>query len=97
MYESKLQNEEIDRLFEAILALQSTEECYRFFEDVCTIGELQSIAQRWHVARLLEQGATYNVISESTGISTATVSRVGKCLNYGAGGYRLMLDRLKED
>lgn len=94
MYQSKLQSEEADRLFEAILALETPEECYRFFDDICTIGEIKSIAQRWAVARMLNEGATYNAISETTGASTATVSRVGKCLNYGAEGYRRILDRL---
>lgn len=96
MYQSKMQSEETDRLFEAVLSLQSAEECYRFFEDICTIGELKSMAQRWAVARMLAEGATYSVIAERTGASTATVSRVGKCLNYGANGYRIVLARLME-
>lgn len=94
MYQSKVQSRETDHLFEAILALETPDDCYRFFDDICTIGELKSIAQRWEVARLLDAGATYNAISETTGASTATVSRVGKCLNYGAEGYRRILDRL---
>ncbi len=96
MYNSKLKNEEVDHLFSAILALESEEECYRFFEDICTISEIRSIAQRWEVARLLNAGMTYSAISEKTGASTATVSRVGKCLNYGAEGYRTILDRLEK-
>lgn len=96
MYNSKLKNEEVDHLFSAILALKSEEECYRFFEDICTISEIRSIAQRWEVARLLNAGMTYSAISEKTGASTATVSRVGKCLNYGAEGYRTILDRLEK-
>ncbi|MDO5110816.1 MAG: YerC/YecD family TrpR-related protein [Clostridia bacterium] len=96
MYESRLKSEAADALFKAILALQNEEECYRFFEDVCTISEVGSIAQRWEVARLLFEGLTYSAIAERTGASTATVSRVGKCLNYGANGYRLVLDRLAD-
>ena len=96
MYTSKLQSEATDRLFCAILALRDHEECYRFFEDVCTVGELRSIAQRWEVAELLAQGVTYNAIADKTKASSATISRVNKCLNYGADGYRLMLDRLLE-
>lgn len=95
-YHSKLQNEEIDCLFDAILSLKSQEECYRFFEDICTIKELQSIAQRLHVARLLREKKTYNDIKEITQASTVTISRINKCLVYGADGYRLILDRLEE-
>lgn len=94
-YHSKFQNEEIDALFEAILCLQSQEECYRFFEDVCTIKELQSIAQRLHVAKLLQEKMTYTDIKDVTQASTVTISRVNKCLVYGADGYRLILDRLE--
>lgn len=96
MYESKLQNEEVDSLFRAILALENEEDCYRFFEDVCTISEIRSIAQRWQVARLLDEDMTYSAIAEKTGASTATVSRVGKCLKYGADGYRRVLDKIKK-
>ncbi len=96
MYESKLKSDEADHLFAAILALKTEEDCYRFFEDICTISEMHSIAQRWEVARLLNSGMTYSAIAEKTGASTATVSRVGKCLNYGAEGYRTMLERLGE-
>ncbi len=78
----------IDCLFEAILALESTEECYRFFEDVCTINEVQDMAQRFEAALLLEQGKNYQQIAQQVGISTATISRVSRCLNYGSGGYR---------
>ena len=78
----------IDRLFEAILALESTEECYRFFEDVCTVNEVQDMAQRFEAALLLEQGLNYQQIAQRVGISTATISRVSRCLNYGSGGYR---------
>ena len=96
MAQSKLKSEQMDNLFRAILQLQSEEECYNFFEDICTINELHSIAQRWEVARLLDQNVTYNEIAQQTGASTATISRVNRCLNYGAGGYRAVLERLKK-
>ena len=87
-------NERYDRLFEAVLTLRSPEECYRFFEDICTIRELQDLAQRMDVARMLDRGASYQRTIEATGASSATISRVKRCLDYGAGGYRLILDRL---
>lgn len=96
-YQSKLRNEEIDDLFEAILALENEEECYRFFEDICTIKELQSIAQRLQVAKLLRQKKTYSDIEKITTASTATISRINKCLVYGSDGYRLILDRLDQN
>lgn len=96
-YESKFKKEEIDALFEAILALKDEEECYRFFEDICTVNEIHSIAQRWTVAKLLNEKKTYNEIEEITKASTATISRINKCLVYGADGYRRILDRLKEE
>jgi TrpR-related protein YerC/YecD len=85
----------IDNLFTAILTLKNIEECYAFFEDACTIKELTEIAQRLEVAKLLDQGESYSVISTKTGASTATISRVNKCLTYGADGYKLVMDRLK--
>ena len=94
MYESKTQNSETDYLFEAILSLRSIEECYRFFDDICTIKEVGAIAQRLKVAKLLRQGLTFNVIAEKTGASTATIARVNKCLVYGADGYTTILERL---
>ncbi|NLZ56537.1 MAG: helix-turn-helix domain-containing protein [Clostridiaceae bacterium] len=90
----RLKNPETDRLFKAILQLDSIEECYAFFEDLCTIGEVKSMTQRFQIARLLAQGATYAEISARTGVSTATISRVNRCLEYGADGYRLILERL---
>lgn len=87
----------IDRLFTAILQLQNMEECHKFFEDICTIKEVQDMAQRLDAAILLDEGAGYQQIGEQVGISTATISRVSRCLNYGAGGYRMAIDRLKED
>jgi TrpR-related protein YerC/YecD len=94
VYESKIKNTTVDRLFEAILQLKDIDECYRFFEDLCTINEIKSLAQRLEVAERLRNGETYNEIAELTGASTATISRVNRCLEYGAGGYQLILDRL---
>ena len=88
-----MRNESLDRLFEAILSLKSIDECYRFFEDVCTVKEMCEIAQRLDVARYLSQGKNYQEISGLTGASTATISRVSKCLNYGSGGYALVLKK----
>lgn len=95
-YHSKLESEEITGLFEAILTLENIEECYRFFEDVCTINELQALAQRLEVAKMLDRKRTYIEIADKTGASTATISRVNRCLHYGADGYNLVLNRLKE-
>ena len=86
-----------NELFTAILSLSSEEECAAFFEDICTIIELQDLSQRWCVARMLSRGEKYQTIEEQTGASTATISRVNKCLNYGSGGYRAAIDRAKED
>ena len=97
MYDSKFKCQANDDLFEAILALQDEEECYRFFEDIMTIKELQSIAQRWEVARMLADGKTYGEIEAETKASAATISRVNKCLQYGAGGYTCILKRMKEE
>lgn len=94
MFDTK--NESVNRLFEAILKLETTEECADFFEDICTVKELREIAQRLDVALYLSQGKNYQVISTLTGASTATISRVNKCLNYGSGGYVKMLQRLNE-
>lgn len=91
----KLKSPLVDRLFEAILLLKNQEECYKFFEDICTIAEIKALAQRLEVARLLREKKTYNEISEATGASTATISRVNRCLNYGADGYNTILDRLE--
>lgn len=91
---SKLKDPLIDKLFDAILLLKNVEECYKFFEDVCTIAEIKALAQRLEVARLLREKKTYNEISEITGASTATISRVNRCLNYGADGYNMILERL---
>ncbi len=93
---TKLHTDSVDRLFEAVLSLESVEECYRFFEDICTIKEVLEMAQRLDTAILLDEGKNYQTISQEVGISTATISRVNKCLVYGSEGYRLAIDRLKE-
>lgn len=95
-YESKLKNRETSELFKAILLLKTEEECYRFFEDICTIKELQAISQRFQVAQLLEAKKTYSEIEDITNASTATISRVNRCLLYGADGYKLILKRMKD-
>jgi len=95
-YESKLKSEEMDLLFKAILKLENLEECYKFFEDVATINEIKALAQRIHVAKLLREKKTYAEIANVTGASTATISRVNRCVNYGSNGYNIVLDRLKE-
>ncbi len=96
MYKSKLMTPDTEAFFNAILSLETPEECCRFFEDVATIGEVQSMAQRLQVAKLLAQGLKYSDIAERTGASTATISRVSRCLSYGADGYKLVLDRVQE-
>ena len=88
--------DDLDILFKAILTLENVEECYKFFEDVATINELRALSQRIQVAKMLKNKKVYTEIAESTGASTATISRVNKCLNYGEGGYNLVLDRLAE-
>lgn len=88
--------EKFDRLFEAVQGLKSVEEYRKFFEDVCTIKELQDISQRLEVASLLKSGKNYQEVCKITGASTATISRVNKCLNYGSGGYELVIDGKKE-
>ena len=88
--------EDEKQLFSAILSLANEEECASFFEDICTIKEIQDLAQRWCVARMLSEGEKYQTIEELTGASTATISRVNKCLNYGSGGYRKVIDKQKK-
>ena len=89
--------ENFDGLFQAILKLETVDECRSFFEDICTIKELQAISQRLEVAEMLSARMNYQEISTKTGASTATISRVAKCLNYGAGGYQLVLKEKGED
>ena len=91
----KLKNEHIDCFFGAVMELKNIDECYDFFEDLCTVSEIQAMAQRFHVARLLSAGKTYQEISSETGASTATISRINKCLEYGTDGYKTALERLK--
>ena len=93
----KLRTKENDELFRAILKLKNIDECYDFFEDLCTITEILSMSQRLTVAKLLSDKKSYVEISNETGASAATISRVAKCLSYGKDGYRLILDRLEED
>ena len=95
-YEPVIKSEQLDGLFEAILKLSTVEECYRFFEDLCTVHEMQDMGQRFEVAKQLKADVTYHDIVERTGASTATISRVNRCLIYGAGGYRLLLQRVEE-
>lgn len=92
---SNFQSESVDRLFRVILSLETTEDCYRLFEDLCTIKEVQDMAQRLDAAFLLDEGINYQTISQQIGISTATISRVSKCLKYGSG-YRNAIDKCKE-
>ena len=91
----KLHTEAVDRLFDAILSLENRDECYSFLEDVCTINELLSLAQRFEVACMLRDHKTYMEIAEKTGASTATISRVNRSLNYGNDGYDMVLERIK--
>ena len=93
---SKIKSDITDRLFNCILSLNNIEECYRLFEDLCTVHEIQAIAQRMEVARMLEEKNTYIEIAEKTGASTATISRVNRALNYGSDGYKMAIDRVKK-
>ena len=92
--DERLRDSLTDDLFEAILLLRDKEECYRFFEDIATVAEIKALAQRLEVAKLLQRNATYTAIAEATGASTATISRVKRCLYFGADGYQLILQRL---
>lgn len=92
----KIHTEAVDQLFDAILSLRDREECYTFFEDVCTINELLSLSQRFEVAKMLREKKTYLEISEKTGASTATISRVNRSLSYGNDGYEMVFRRLEE-
>ncbi|MDR2006947.1 MAG: hypothetical protein LBP78_06880 [Acidaminococcales bacterium] len=94
MTANKLKDALTDQFFAALLLLKTESECYKFFEDVCTINELKSLGQRLEVARMLKIGGTYDDIVANTGVSTATIARVKRCLYYGAGGYKLALSRL---
>ena len=92
---SKLRGQTMDSLFQAIMQLETIEECSNFFEDLCTISELRAMEQRFQVAAMLDEGRIYSDIAKETGASTATISRVNKCLTYGSDGYRVVLDRMK--
>ncbi len=92
----RLKSKATDELFSAILKLKTPEECYNFFEDVCTVKEIQAISQRFEVAKMLTEGKLYSDIVKETGASTATISRVNRSLTYGNDGYRLIFNRLKK-
>ena len=96
MTNKKIKTDAVDHLFQGILKLQTLEECYAFFEDVCTVNELLSLSQRYEVAKMLRSGNTYLEIAEKTGASTATISRVNRSLNYGNDGYDLIFERLND-
>lgn len=91
-----INTDSLNNLFRAILELKTVDECYSFFEDLCTISELKSMSQRMEVALMLRDKRVYTDIAEKTGASTATISRVNRCINYGQDGYNLVIDRLKE-
>ncbi|HKM03028.1 MAG TPA: YerC/YecD family TrpR-related protein [Lachnospiraceae bacterium] len=93
----KIKTEAVDHLFEAILCLENKEECYNFFEDLCTVNELLSLTQRFEVATMLRMHKTYLEIAEKTGASTATISRVNRSLNYGSDGYELIFERMSSN
>ncbi|MBP1744104.1 MAG: YerC/YecD family protein [Firmicutes bacterium] len=95
-YQSKLEGKEMDFLCEAFLSIETKEECYRFFDDICTITEIKALEQRLLVAKMLREKKTYLEIAAETGASTATISRVNRCLNYGSDGYKIILGRLEE-
>ncbi len=97
MYRPKFLDNSTEALFEAILLLETVEECGRFFEDICTVGEIKALAQRLEVAKMLAANRTYIEIAEKTGASTATISRVKRALNYGAEGYQTVLAKLQEN
>ncbi|MBQ2819734.1 MAG: hypothetical protein IJF14_05095 [Clostridia bacterium] len=95
MMSKSIRDENLDKLFEAILELETVDECYALFTDLCTVNELIALKQRFLVARMLQQGMIYNEIVEKTGVSTATISRINRCLNYG-DGYVTALERIGE-
>ncbi len=96
MIKTRASQEELHRLYQAVLALENEEECKNFFDDICTISEINSISQRLEVAKLLSEEETFAVIGEKTGASSATISRVNRCLQYGDGGYRTVLERINK-
>ena len=92
----KLKDDKTDFLFKAMLALETEEECYNFFEDLCTVSELKEMSKRFYAAKLLNENRIYNDIADETGLSTATISRVNRCLKYGKDGYATMLKRVED-
>ena len=92
----RFRNESVDRLFKTMLNLETIDECYEYFADICTIKEVQDMAQRLDTAILLDKGLSYQKITEKVDVSTATIGRVSKCLNYGSGGYRAAIDKLNK-
>ena len=93
----KLRGKQLDQLFDAVLSLETREDCYRFFDDVATMNEVQALAQRLQVAKMLHDGNTYNEIEKETKASTATISRVRRCFEYGSGGYESVLKHLNKE
>lgn len=91
---NKIRGHQTDQLFKAILELKNSDECYAFFDDLCTMSEIQSLSQRLEVAQMLKLKNTYDTIQNETGASTATISRIRRCVDYGSGGYNMILDRL---
>lgn len=92
---SKFKDEQIDYLFRSIMTLDTLEECYNFFEDLCTMSELQEMAKRMHAAKMLRENYIYTEIAEQTGLSTATISRVNRCMKYGSDGYVTVIERME--
>ncbi len=92
---SKFKDEQIDYLFRSIMTLDTLEECYNFFEDLCTMSELQEMAKRMHAAKMLRENYIYTEIAEKTGLSTATISRVNRCMKYGSDGYITVIERME--
>lgn len=93
---SKIRDEKLDFLFRGILTLETVEDCYNFFEDLCTVSELQEMSRRMHAARMLNSNHIYSDIAEQTGLSTATISRVNRCLKYGSDGYLSVLEKIEK-
>jgi len=92
----KIKNDDVDYLFKAFMCLENIEEFYKFFDDICTIAEVREMSKRLRAAKMLKNGVVYSEISEITGLSTATISRVNKCLKYGSDGYNIVLERLEK-
>lgn len=93
-FDQRLRTPEIDRLFEAMMTLGSVEECHRFFQDLCTVTEIKTMAQRFRAAELLYDGAKYEEVADATGMSSATISRIKRFINYGSDGYSMVIERL---